>query len=280
MPETFSRLPGAMARRLIRNILKGPTILIPVFLCINVLLLLRFAPGCFHGDVGTYEPPSGGHEAQNLTLTGEELDNMLGDMRRVLRMNDDGKMFSDLRGPGEAKLRDVAVKGRVFKDAIGVWEKVNYFTSNGIMQPRPGIITRLKTSNDSDAISTYDQFQHFISVLGSRLFPWSNANSGDLSTLHASYRGRGIVLTGGNPQVKHLRTLIQSIRRLGCTLPIELMYMGDKDMSEKYRKDFVQFPDVIVRDLSLMVNHTAWEFRGAFLVPLERFVARHADFCW
>lgn len=49
---------------------------------------------------------------------------------------------------------------------------------------------------------------------------------------------------------------------LGCTLPIEVMYLGDSDLSEDYRDKLESIQGVITRDLSPMVADEGWKLAG------------------
>lgn len=86
----------------------------------------------------------------------------------------------------------------------------------------------------------------------------------DHMSLHASFSsgGRGIVFTGGDAQARLLLTVIPSIRQLGCELPVEILYLGDEDLSEEMRDKLEQIPGVATRDLSLMIDDSGWDLAG------------------
>ena len=69
-------------------------------------------------------------------------------------------------------------------------------------------------------------------------------------------------MSGGDNQATYLLTSIQAFRNLGCTLPIEIMYLGDGDLSEDYRQKLEDLPDVITRDMSQMINDEGWRVTG------------------
>lgn len=207
-------------------------------------------------------PETGGLDEQEsfdgeLDLSDEELRELVASMHERIESNENGHLFSELRGPGEKELREAAIRGKIFQETLDIWERLNYYSTDEALYPHADIASRLETLEDDSEVETLDRFGHLLHRLGSQLFPWFFPNSGDFPSLHASFRGQGIVLTGGNPQVQHLRTLIRSIRKLGCKLPIELLYMGAEDMSEANRADFARFEDVTLNDLSLVLNNAA-----------------------
>lgn len=74
------------------------------------------------------------------------------------------------------------------------------------------------------------------------------------------------MLTAGNDQARLLLTTIPSIRQLGCELPIEILYLGDEDLGEEMRDKLEQIPDVITRDLALMIDDDGWHLAGTCLM--------------
>lgn len=50
--------------------------------------------------------------------------------------------------------------------------------------------------------------------------------------------------------------------KLGCVLPIEVMYLGDSDLSEDYRAELESIEGVVTRDVSQMVNDEGWKLAG------------------
>lgn len=83
-------------------------------------------------------------------------------------------------------------------------------------------------------------------------------------SLHASFRkgGRGIVLTAGDDQADQLLIMIPSLRKLGCQLPIEIMYLADDDLEEERREELEQLDGVFTRDLKLMIDDDGWNLAG------------------
>jgi hypothetical protein len=74
--------------------------------------------------------------------------------------------------------------------------------------------------------------------------------------------GRGIVFTAGNNQAPYLLTSIPIIRKLGCNLPIEVMYLGDSDLRAELRRKLEALPRVVTRILKLIVHDKGWDLEG------------------
>jgi alpha 1,3-mannosyltransferase len=77
-------------------------------------------------------------------------------------------------------------------------------------------------------------------------------------TLHAQIArgGHGIVIAAGDEQARHALTLIPTLRRLGCNLPIQVTYFGDGGLTEDYRAALERLPGVVTRDLIPMIADT------------------------
>ncbi|CAD0113235.1 unnamed protein product, partial [Aureobasidium uvarum] len=159
---------------------------------------------------------------------------------------------------GEDHLKDLASQVRIYKTAFSAWERLHQNSFKG-MTGYQNILQSLRESQDSVqdlnvAIQRYDDFRSYMSVFSSKLFPGTKV-FGDHLTLHASFKnaGTGIVLTFNEEQTYMVLTSIQSLRKLGCVLPVEVMYY--------------ELPGVVTRDMSTMVDDAGWELRGWALKP-------------
>ncbi|KAI1637745.1 glycosyltransferase family 71 protein [Biscogniauxia mediterranea] len=127
----------------------------------------------------------------------------------------------------------------------------------------------LKSQQLSRTIQSYEAFRSFITDFANVLFLWTAPYFANHMTLHTHLKngGRGIVLTAGDNQAPWLLTTIYSFRQLGCTLPIEVMYLGESDLGEDYRSDLEALPGVTTRDISAMVNDEGWKLAGWAVKP-------------
>ncbi|GIZ37322.1 hypothetical protein CKM354_000077200 [Cercospora kikuchii] len=182
-------------------------------------------------------------------------------------------ILSPLTATGEALLRDLAFRTRAFREALAAWEAL-HFVIDGPRLSQRDIIPQLRAANlpsenFAEAVHSYDRFRAYINKLAARLFPWTMEFYADHMSLHASFYsgGKGIVLTAGDGQAPYLLTSIPSFRKLGCELPIEILYLGDEDLSEDYRDALEALPGVLTRDLSQMVNDEGWALKGWAMKP-------------
>lgn len=185
-------------------------------------------------------------------------------------------LLSPLTETGEALLRDLAYRTRAFTEILSVWETL-HLVPNGRELLLRDVIPQLRAMNlpaasFADAVHTYDRFRAYVNKFAAGLFPWTMAFYADHMSLHASFYsgGKGMVLTAGDAQAQYLLTTIPSFRRLGCDLPIEVLYLGDEDLSEDYREQLEALPGVLTRDLSQMVNDEGWTLKGKSQFPLGR----------
>ena len=183
-----------------------------------------------------------------------------------------------IEGTGEAMVREIGLRARLFKSALDAWEALHTVMFEDRIQIRsdvlqhivknPKLATRLQLDHTT-LIHKYEEFHSYFVAFSERLFSWTLPYFPDLVTLHAQLwsGGRGIVLTGGDHQASYLLTSIQSMRDMGCELPIEVMYLGEDDLGRENRRKLEKVKGVITRDLSPLVNDKGWKLKGWALKP-------------
>lgn len=187
-----------------------------------------------------------------------------------------------VEGSGKEKMREMGLRTRAYRKYFDAWEALHLTTdSEGNTVVRDDIIQYLRSRqrvtghgeffdegvdglNIASTIRQYEAYRAFIQKFAELLFPWTMPWFGDHMALHASIKkgGRGIVLTAGDDQAPYLLTTIYSFRQLGCTLPIEVMYLGDQDLGEDYRAELEALPGVVTRDISQMTKDQGWKLAG------------------
>jgi alpha 1,3-mannosyltransferase len=178
------------------------------------------------------------------------------------------EMLRSIDGTGKEKLRETGLRARAYKEFFEAWENLHLVSDADDIHVRDDVIQTLRSHNPSKSLAStvrsYEAYRSFLQRLSTMLFPWTAPYFADHMMLHTHFHkgGRGIVLSAGDNQAPYLLTSIQSFRRLGCTLPIEIMYLGDSDLSEDYRAELEMLPDVVTRDLSQMVNDEGWRLAG------------------
>lgn len=188
------------------------------------------------------------------------------------------ELLRPVEGTGKEKLREMGLRVRAFKTYFEAWEALHFVSSGDDVHIRDDVIQYLRSQPDftssltpsfAQTIRSYESYRYFLQRLSSLLFPWTAPYFANHMTLHTHFKngGRGIVLSCGDDQAPYLLTSIQSFRRLGCTLPIEVMYLGDSDLSEDYRAEMELIPGVITRDISQMVADEGWQLKGWAVKP-------------
>jgi alpha 1,3-mannosyltransferase len=183
------------------------------------------------------------------------------------------ELLRPVEGTGEEKLREMGLRARAFKTYFEAWEALHFVSSGDDMYIRDDVIQYLRSRQDfassltlsfAETIRSYESYRYFLQRLSSLLFPWTAPYFANHMTLHTHFKngGRGIVLSCGDIQAPYLLTSMKSFRQLGCTLPIEVMYLGDSDLSEDYRAEMELIPGVITRDMSQMVTDEGWQLEG------------------
>ncbi|KAJ5568063.1 putative alpha-1-3-mannosyltransferase [Penicillium hetheringtonii] len=182
-------------------------------------------------------------------------------------------LLTPIESTGEKRLKEFGIRTRQYKRLFDAWETLhinkttsNHFIHDDIIQYlyRNPSIADLMGQDMTKIIHDYESYRSTITHLSTLLFPWTSPYFADhlqlRQQLHSA--GRGIVFSAGNDQVPWLLTSIPSIRKLGCTLPIEVMYLGDEDLRPASRARLEALPGVVTRDLRKMVNDEGWTLRG------------------
>ncbi|EXJ94086.1 hypothetical protein A1O1_02479 [Capronia coronata CBS 617.96] len=186
-------------------------------------------------------------------------------------------LLRQVEGTGKEKLREMGLRVREYKKFYEAWEDLHLTADEeGGTYVRDDVIQYLRhhvhqsTSDElaeaglAQTVHSYEAYRYFLVKFGQLLFPWTAPYFPDHMTLHSHFKrgGRGIVLTAGDDQAPFLLTTIPTFRKLGCDLPIEVMYLGDSDLSEDYRADLEALDGVITRDIAQMVNDEGWKLAG------------------
>ncbi|KAK4497705.1 hypothetical protein PRZ48_010358 [Zasmidium cellare] len=161
---------------------------------------------------------------------------------------------------GNVLLRELAYRTRIFRDLFQSWENLHLAPhASGNLQLLNPIIGLSPLDRDD-----YNRLRVFMNAFAQKLFPWTMPYFADHMGLHASFYsgGRGIVFTAGTDQARYLLTSIPAIRRLGCDLPIEVIYLGDDDLNDDARDSLEALPGVVTVDIEEMIDDKGWKLKG------------------
>lgn len=192
------------------------------------------------------------------------------------------ELIRPVEGSGKEKMREMGLRTRAYRKYFDAWENLHMTTdSEGATYVRDDVVQYLRGQqnlkpsslfsddgvenlNLAQAIRSYEAYRSFLLKFANLLFPWTAPYFSDHMSLHAQIKkgGRGIVLTAGDDQAPYLLTTIYSFRQLGCTLPIEVMYLGEGDLGEDYRAELEAMPGVVTRDIAQMTNDAGWKLAG------------------
>lgn len=184
------------------------------------------------------------------------------------------ELLRPITDSGKERLRELGLRARAFRHLLEAWEDVHLIFKKDAVLVRDDLITYLSKvksltgihshKSRAEIIRSYEGLRYFLTKLSDLLFPWTAPYFADHMTLHASIKhgGRGIVLSGGDGQLSYLLTSARNIRRLGCNLPIEVMYLGDDDLGDDSRSELEALPGVITRDMKQMVHDEGWDLKG------------------
>jgi hypothetical protein len=186
------------------------------------------------------------------------------------------ELLRPFEGTGNEKLQNVGMKARAFKGFFEAWESLHLVTSGKTVSVRNDVVEDLRCHSGvasssvlEQTVQSYEDFRSFLQRLATLLFPWTSPNISDLVSLHAKFYkgGRGIVIPASDHQAPYLLASIPSFRRLGCTIPIEIMYVGDNDLAKDQRTRLDALPGVTTRDLTHMISDEEWKLASWAIKP-------------
>ncbi|KAK2604005.1 hypothetical protein QQS21_003841 [Conoideocrella luteorostrata] len=193
------------------------------------------------------------------------------------------ELLKYIKGTGAEKLHEIGLRTREYGKLLSAWEdlhsavvrgKDDSFVRDDIIQylQHHQLASSTTPENHHELavrVQNFEAYKSLLSKLEHLLFPWTAPYFAGNMALHYHFKhgGRGIVLTANSRQAQYLQTSIPTIRKLGCTLPIEIMYLGDSDLGDDYRTDLEALDGVITRDVESMVNDEGWELAGWAVKP-------------
>ena len=116
----------------------------------------------------------------------------------------------------------------------------------------------------------------WLEKIESHIFPWIQQSSLDLID---SFQGTGLVMCIGNGQTKMAAAGLKMIRQVHqSTIPIEVFYLGDQDLSEANRNFLNEIPFTTTRDITKIFNNDILKLSGWAIKPFALLASsfRHA----
>ncbi|KAL7745905.1 hypothetical protein RI367_008782 [Sorochytrium milnesiophthora] len=110
--------------------------------------------------------------------------------------------------------------------------------------------------------------------LANAVYPWLKA---PVRELQRNFSSRGIVISTGRSHAHFAYMSIISIRRLGCQLPVEIVYGGDKDLPLQYREVFERLEGVTVLDMTSRIKWDVAGIKGWAMKPFAILMSSFAE---
>ncbi|OKL56138.1 hypothetical protein UA08_08745 [Talaromyces atroroseus] len=195
------------------------------------------------------------------------------------------KLLKQADTTGALLTHDMAVQTRKYSDLFEPWAKLHISLADHTFYSREDVVEYLHCQADAASmnqshvlhtIQLYDAYRSLVTNMGQKLFPWTAPYFPDHLSLYTQTNngGRGIVFTAGNNQVSFILTSIITIRKLGCTLPIEVMYLGASDLSPNMRQKIESYSGVVTRNLEHMIQTgNGWKLEGFDMKPFAVLVS-------
>ncbi|KAG0249132.1 hypothetical protein BG011_009562 [Mortierella polycephala] len=120
----------------------------------------------------------------------------------------------------------------------------------------------------------------FLQKLEQETFPWFLDQYKTSYDLHRNFRdgGRGIVMCVGEYHTKYARTALKTLREVvKSTLPIEIYYRGEGDLSPANRAWFETFENVKTIDITTKIDDKILNLGGWAIKPFALLVSRFSE---
>jgi len=121
--------------------------------------------------------------------------------------------------------------------------------------------------------------QKFLSLLHQNLYPWLYGYKyNSLSDIIKSSNGKGIVICVPNRYFHLVRNSIDTFRNvLNTTLPIEIFYNNDEDLSMENRKILMKYNNIYISDISKYFNNDITKIRRWAIKPFAILASRFEE---
>jgi hypothetical protein len=117
-----------------------------------------------------------------------------------------------------------------------------------------------------------------LAILHKKLYPWLYEKFKSPSGLLRSFKGRGIVICTGSFHFRFARSTVDTLRNIVKTkLPIEIMYVGESDLSEKHRKELESFENVFCTDVTQFFDNDIIFISGFAVKPFAALASRFSE---
>ena len=115
--------------------------------------------------------------------------------------------------------------------------------------------------------------------LHQELYPWLyNHRFHSMRDIMQSSNGKGLVLCTGDLHFKFARSTIDTLRNvIHTSLPIEIFYNGEEDLSESNREILREYQDVYVTDISSYFDNSIIEISGWAIKPFAILASRFEE---
>jgi len=163
-----------------------------------------------------------------------------------------------------------------------LWNNIfgNYRSKdNDILQDYKNILIEQSSflSQKNQTQLTLDQ--KLLSTLHKSLYSWVYKNKfSSLNQLILSSKGKGIVICTGNDHFNYARSTIDILRNiLNCSLPIEVFYYGDDDLSYENRQILQKYSNTYLSNLFEYFDNTIINVKGWAIKPFAILASRFEE---
>ncbi|ORX87477.1 hypothetical protein BCR32DRAFT_324453 [Anaeromyces robustus] len=137
------------------------------------------------------------------------------------------------------------------------------------------------TPNLSDVVLAPESLsgeKRLLGMLHSKLYPWLYEKFSSPVGLLRSYKGRGIVICTGSYHYRFAKSTVDTLRNvIKSKLPIEIMYVGESDLSEAHRKDLESYKMVTCTDVTKFFNNDIVFISGWAVKPFAILASRFKE---
>ncbi|OUM65259.1 glycosyltransferase family 71 protein [Piromyces sp. E2] len=205
----------------------------------------------------------------------DEMDEVKNIIERMLKNSFEGYIAPD----AFIKLRDrVELHTALWHSVIGKYDIKNK-TGNETLNDYKEKLIKNTSFLSGKNIEHLPRNKKILSYLHQSLYHWMYGfKYKSFNDLITSSNGKGIVICTGDHHFKFARSTIDSLRHiLNCTLPIQIFYNGDSDLSKYNQEILRKYKDITVDDISTYFDEPTLNIEGWAIKPFAILASRFEE---
>ena len=192
------------------------------------------------------------------------------------QQNDDKKIITSL--DYFIELRNQIELHSALWDSVFEREDILKF-KNGISKYKNGLLQESSFMSQKHFKKNISGNKKMLATLHQDLYPWLYGHRyHSFQKMIESFNGKGIVICTGEKHFRYARSTIDALRNvINCTLPIEVFYAGNNDLSLENRNILSGYENVYLSDITTYFDNTIVDIEGWAIKPFAILASRFEE---